>query len=214
MEDRAGCPGIGRGGLGVSGLWGTRKGTHLRSRGFCPIRGLTSGPRASGSLAVGSCLDSAHATCKCPPAQLPTPTGGPALRMSPATSPGLCSKETAAGGRAVPVPSSVTCVASGWLPPTSLACLPLGSGGASLGEERAAARPCPAGKGTFWTSPGQPGPLGCFGCSPVLVLSHWPQLLKCHFLSGPQWVPLLGPPSTPSFFPPGELTPLLHRIAL
>lgn len=58
MEDRAGCLGI----VGRAGQAASRKGAHSRSRGFCPILGLTSPARASGSLAIGFCLDEAHAT--------------------------------------------------------------------------------------------------------------------------------------------------------
>lgn len=50
-------------------------GCLLRSRGFCPILGCTPPARASGSLAIGFCLDEADVTCKCPLyPQLPTPT--------------------------------------------------------------------------------------------------------------------------------------------
>lgn len=59
--------------------------------------------------------------------------------------------------------------------------------------------PNPAGKGGSRIGPGQPGPLSCLGCSPSLDLSSWPQLLKCHFLSGLQWLCL--PPPPPSWRP-------------
>lgn len=153
-------------GGGGAGQASGEEGCPSRSREFCPILGLTSPARASGSLAIGFCLDEAHATCKCPPCpQVPTPTKGPELRPSPATCQGLSSKEMAAGGGAVPVPSSDS-VASEWLHrrpywhagPWQL-WAPQGGGQLQQG-------PTLAGKGGFPTGPGQPGLLAASAVAP------------------------------------------------
>lgn len=156
--------------MGVRPL--ARKDAHPRSRGFCPILGHFP-CRVSGSLAIGSCCDEAHATCECPPCpQLPTPTEAPELRLSLITSQGLSSKETAAGGGAVPVPSSATCVASGWLRHQPHRHAGSWQAWGLMGRRELQQGPAaPAGKGGFQTGLGRAGPLGCFGCSPILVLS-------------------------------------------
>lgn len=81
MEDRAGCRGQEGQGKGRPS-WGQR---------LCLSPGLT-------SPASGSCLDKAHATCKCPLSLSPAPTRSPELKLSPATAGGLSRKEMAAGG--------------------------------------------------------------------------------------------------------------------
>lgn len=143
-----------------------------------------------------------------PHPQLPTPTEGPELMLSPATSQGLRSR----WGGAVPVPGSVTWVVSGW--PSRW---PLARVGPHQGRRALRQGPNPAGKGGSRIGLGQPGPLSCFGCSPSLVLSSWPQLLKCHFLSGLQWLCLPTPHHSPRpqlASVSGKPKPWLHRTAL
>lgn len=156
--------------MGVRPL--ARKDAHPRSRGFCPILGHTS---PAGSLALWPL---APAVMKpMPPASAhPAPNSQPQLkplssRLSLVTSQGLPSKETAAGGGAVPVPSSATCVASGWLCHQPHRHAGSWQVWGLMGRRELQQGPAaPAGKG-FLTGLGLAGPLGCFGCSPILVLS-------------------------------------------
>lgn len=100
-----------------------------------------------------------------------------------------------------PVPSPATCVAFGQLPPLALlACWPPGRCGTSLGG-REPSRHCTGRKRQLPDWPGPPGASQLLWLSPIPVLSPWPQLLKCHFLSGPQWVCVLAPPHPQHSYP-------------
>lgn len=201
MEAGTGCSGIGREqGWGSSSPWPGRV-PILGAEGLVPSwASLTPLPGPLGLWPLAPAT--AHANPA--PNSQPQPRGSE-LRLSPATYRGLCSKETAAGRGAVPVPSPVTRVASGWLPPpASLACWPLaGVGPHREGESHNGALPRQE-KEASRPGPGQSGPLGCFSCRPILVLSPWPHLLKCHFLSGPQRVSSAWMPPSPTSIPSQE----------
>jgi len=181
--------GLGRGGRPLA-----RKDVRCRSRGLGPILGIASPARASGSLSKPMPPASAHPT---PPI--------PSARLSPATSQGLRSR----WGCSPCSPLSLVWPLGGWHAG------PRHVWGLTREEECCGRAPGPAGKGGFWTGPGQPGPLAASAVAPAWSVPPWPLLLKCHFLSGPQWVCLPVPSPRPQLVSvSGKPKPWLHRIAL
>lgn len=135
----------------------------------------------------------------CP--QLPTPTQGPELRLRPAPPKDFPARKRQ---RVEVRPCPRLCHWCGLrlahLQPRWHAGPPQLWGPPKEGESRSRAPPWQEKAASRW--PGPARPCGCFGCSPVLVLSPWPPLLKCHFLSGLQWVYLRGPFPCSALFHP------------
>lgn len=206
-----------------------RTGCPPRSRGLCLILGLPHFPptRASGwqLLPRQSPCHLQVPTPALPPTPNPQPRGPPSSRrVQP-----LLRTLWSGNGRRWGMPSPFPALSPVWpldrqLPPQPRRRAgPLAGVGVPTGRgEHSSGGPASAGKGGSALAPGQPGPLGCFSCSPILGPVTPASTIKVPFPVGTALgvICLDLPPCTPHpnlsrLVPtPGKPKALLHRIVL
>lgn len=196
MEGSAGCWELegDRVGAGLG-----REGDHSEPASLC--QGL-----------AAPALTRAGSPCECTASPIPDP-----LRKAPCSgwaqlpSEDFSRTEMGTGGGEVP---AVCSVAHGDLSPGATSSLPGMPGPPPTLPPRAGCDPCHPPPGMGSCNRERQGGVGWqertasqLAQSPILVLSPWPQLLKCHFLSGPQQVCVRAqpPPTLRWDLQPGEL---------